>query len=107
VRAGDSAIDPRPAAGRPRALRLDPADNVAVAVARLEAGERIEVEGASVTLRDPIPIGHKIALVSFPLGAPVIKYHEVIGRTSTSIVAGEHVHVHNVVSSRLPGPGGG
>jgi altronate dehydratase len=87
-------------AERPRALRLDPADNVAVAVVPLEPGEEV----LDVRLRDAIRFGHKLALRDIPAGEPVLKYHEVIGRASTDISAGEHVHVHNVVSARLPGP---
>jgi altronate dehydratase len=88
-------------AERPRALRLDPADNVAVAVVPLVPGEEV----LDVRLRDAIRFGHKMALRDIPAGEAVLKYHEVIGRASTDIAAGEHVHVHNVVSARLPGPG--
>jgi hypothetical protein len=87
-------------AERPRALRLDPADNVAVAVTALEPGEVV----LDVEVRDAIRFGHKLALRAIPAGEPVLKYHEVIGRASAPIAAGEHVHVHNVVSARLPGP---
>jgi hypothetical protein len=87
-------------AERPRALRLDPADNVAVAVMPLEAGEVV----LDVEVREAIRFGHKLALDDIAPGEPVLKYHEVIGRASTHIAAGEHVHVHNVVSARLPGP---
>lgn len=89
----------------PRVLRLDPADNVAVAVTALRAGEVVELPGASVTVREPIRFGHKLALGPIPAGAPVRKYAETIGLASATIAAGEHVHVHNVVSARLPGPG--
>jgi hypothetical protein len=36
-------------------------------------------------------------------GDSVVKYGEVIGRATSAIAAGRHVHVHNVVSARLPG----
>jgi altronate hydrolase len=89
---------------RPRALLLDPADNVAVAVRPLEAGEWVELDGATVELREPIRFGHKFALRPLERGARVLKYHETIGIAAADIAAGEHVHVHNVASSRLPGP---
>ena len=94
-------------AERPRALLLDPADNVAVAVRPLEAGETVELAGASVELREPIRFGHKFALRPLGRGDRVLKYHETIGIAAADIAAGEHVHVHNVESSRLPGPEGG
>ena len=90
---------------RPRALVLDPADNVAVAVVALDEGERLELDGQAVTTIEPIRFGHKLALAPIPAGADVLKYHEVIGRASADIAPGAHVHVHNVVSARLPGPG--
>jgi altronate hydrolase len=90
---------------RPRALVLDPADNVAVAVVPLAAGERLEFDGAAVVVAEPIRFGHKLALRPIAAGGAVLKYHEVIGRASADIAAGTHVHVHNVVSARLPGPG--
>ncbi len=91
-------------AERPRALVLDPADNVAVAVVALAAGERLELGTGTVTLVDPIRFGHKLATTPIERGGAVLKYHEVIGRASADIAPGEHVHVHNVVSARLPGP---
>ncbi|MDO8211153.1 UxaA family hydrolase [Conexibacter sp. CPCC 206217] len=93
-----------PVSERPRALVLDPADNVAVAVIALSAGEVVELEGGAVTLSEPIRFGHKLALRAIPAGEPVVKYNETIGRASTAIEPGTHVHVHNVVSARLPGP---
>ncbi|HEY4277279.1 MAG TPA: SAF domain-containing protein [Conexibacter sp.] len=92
-------------ADAPRALRLDPADNVAVAVVALQAGETVALSGdTAVTVAEPIRFGHKLALREIAAGAPVVKYNETIGRASAAIAAGAHVHVHNVVSARLPGP---
>jgi hypothetical protein len=90
---------------RPRALRLDPADNVAVAVVPLNAGETVVLDGGTaVEVAEPIRFGHKLALRAIDAGAPIVKYNETIGRASAAIAAGAHVHVHNVVSARLPGP---
>ena len=99
---------PRAAVGEPAAadvLVLDRADNVAVALHDLPAGRTVAVAGGELVLRDPIPFGHKLALASIASGSAVRKYNEVIGLASEEIAAGAHVHVHNVVSSRLPGPG--
>ncbi len=88
----------------PRALVLDPADNVAVAVIALEPDDTVELAGASVRIAGDVRFGHKFALRPIAEGEPVVKYNEVIGRASCDIAVGEHVHVHNVVSARLPGP---
>jgi hypothetical protein len=94
-------------ADTPRALVLDPADNVAVAVADLAAGESLPVAGETVVVTAPIRFGHKLALRPLAAGDAVVKYHETIGVASRPIAAGEHVHVHNTVSARLPGPAAG
>ena len=101
IRTGDH---PAP---RPRALVLHARDKVAVAVAALAPGEELELQGARVTVREPIPFGHKLALRDVACGAGVVKYGEVIGLATAAIAAGRHVHVHNVRSRRLPGPGAG
>jgi altronate dehydratase len=86
-----------------RALVLDAADNVAVATAALAAGERIDLGAEPVTLGEAIPMGHKFALTAIARDAHVYKYGEVIGVAIRAIPAGAHVHVHNVLSARLPG----
>jgi altronate dehydratase len=92
-------------ARRPRALVLHARDNVAVAVEALSPGEQLWLRGVLVTVREPIAFGHKIALCDLVDGEGVVKYGEVIGIASAVIGAGRHVHVHNVMSCRLPGPG--
>jgi altronate dehydratase len=88
---------------RPSAIVLDPADNVAVALRALAEGEEIVVEGAPLRATAAIPTGHKLARRAIAEGDPVLKYNETIGIASAPIAAGEHVHVQNVRSARLPG----
>lgn len=76
------------------------ADNVATALEDLPAGALVEAAGQAVTLLEPIPFGHKLALRDIAQGEPVCKYGQVIGTASRPIRAGEHVHVHNVLSNR-------
>lgn len=87
---------------RLRALVLDPADNVAVAVSDLAAGDRVAAPAGTVVAAEPVPTGHKVALRAIASGSAVLKYGEVIGLATRHIDAGAHVHVHNVVSARLP-----
>lgn len=90
-----------------RIVVLNDADNVATSLVPLEARSRIEVESGgerrTVTVLDPIPFGHKVALRSLAPGDDVLKYGEVIGRASEPIEPGQWVHVHNVESLRARG----
>ncbi|NLG85273.1 MAG: altronate dehydratase, partial [Firmicutes bacterium] len=86
-----------------RAIRIDTRDNVAVALTRLAAGERVAVEGRAVVLGEEIPPGHKFALYDLPAGSRAVKYGHPIGRLVEGVKAGEWVHTHNL-RSELAGP---
>lgn len=79
-----------------RAIRVHDRDNVAVALEPLSQGETVEAGGATLTLVEDIPAGHKFALVAIEAGAPAIRYGFPFGRTTAAIAAGAHVHSHNV-----------
>jgi altronate hydrolase len=85
---------------RADALRLHPDDDVAVALRPLVAGEAVQVGDRTITLRAAIPMAHKIALHALEAGHPVRKYGEAIGEARVAIAAGDHVHVHNIISRR-------
>jgi altronate hydrolase len=76
---------------RPRALRLDPGDNVLVAVSDLPPAGSV----LGVTCREAIAAGHKLAACGIAAGAPIIKFGQIIGFADGAIEAGQHVHVHN------------
>ncbi len=76
-------------------LRIHAADSVAVALRPLEMGERL----AGIVLRSDIPKGHKLALHDHAPGAVVTKYGQSIGRATAPIMAGEHVHTHNLATA--------
>lgn len=87
----------------PRAIVLARTDNVATLIDAGRAGERCtlqgEAEGTTSLLQD-VPFGHKVCVRDTPAGGDVVKYGQVIGKASTALRAGEHVHVHNVESAR-------
>jgi len=93
-----------------KAIILNAKDNVATAMASLAAGSEVQLNmsgrSLSVKLRSDIPFGHKFSVVTIEKGQPVIKYGEVIGVATSTIPPGEHVHVHNVVSTRGRGQQG-
>jgi len=79
-----------------RALLIHDDDSVAVAVSELAPGERLELGGQPLEVREAIPAGHKIARRAHAPGEPVVKYGWPIGRATQAIAAGEHVHAHNL-----------
>jgi altronate dehydratase len=81
-------------------LIISERDNVATALEPLDAGRRLEVRGAWLTVRDAIPSGHKVALAQIPAGGAVVKYGSPIGMATAEIAPGAHVHTHNVSSNR-------
>jgi (2R)-sulfolactate sulfo-lyase subunit alpha len=84
-----------------------PKDNVAVVVVEgLKAGTEalgVVTENNStfrVTIKEDVPIGHKIALTDLKKGDTAIKYGEDVGRIVADVGKGSHVHVHNLKTKR-------
>ena len=86
------------------AIVLHPKDDVAILALPVAAGESVLTQGAReatvLLARHALPAGHKIALTDLAPGAHIRKYGEVIGRLTAAVAAGEHVHIHNLVSLR-------
>jgi altronate dehydratase small subunit len=86
-----------------RAIVLNRADNVGTLIDPGRAGESCTLQGEAsgeVRLQQDVPFGHKVCIREAPAGVDVLKYGQVIGRTSKPIRVGEHVHTHNVESAR-------
>ena len=77
----------------PNSIILSPADNVAVSISAIAAGDSLP---GGVVARQKIDPGHKIALVAIAKGQPVIKYAQAIGKTTVDIEPGDHIHSHNL-----------
>jgi (2R)-sulfolactate sulfo-lyase subunit alpha len=91
----------------PHFLVHSPKDNVGVIVVEgLKAGTKMtgviteNDTTTSVTAKEDIPIGHKVALRDLKTGDTVIKYGEDIGRMIGDVKQGEHVHVQNLKTKR-------
>ena len=84
-----------------KVLVLNYQDNVATAVQRLARNNSVNLnDDTCVTLLHDVPFGHKVALRDIALGENIIKYGEIIGRATTRIIQGAHVHIHNVEGIR-------
>jgi len=84
-------------------ITLDARDNIAIAIADLHVGDVVTLGAASIRILNDVPRGHKVALESLASGSDVLRYGEIIGATTKDVTVGEHVHVHNLISKRLPG----
>ncbi|MBS0297051.1 MAG: altronate dehydratase [Proteobacteria bacterium] len=80
----------------PSVFRVDPRDDVAVALQPLQVGEVIDIGGERIVVRQSVERGHKLALRPIAEGAEVLKYGWPIGRTSAPIAPGDWVHSHNL-----------
>ncbi len=83
-------------------LRLSANDNVLVVVKAILEGQELELEGVKITAKKTIPFGHKVAARALTAGEKIVKFGMPIGSTTTPILAGEHVHTHNLQSDYIP-----
>ena len=81
-----------------RCIRINPADNVAVALTDLVTGEN----ACGVKLATDVPAGHKFTLVSLAKGENVVKYGFPIGHVTSDVSAGCHID-HNCIRTNLEG----
>ena len=77
-------------------IQLHANDNCIVALQPLMQGQRIDLNGNSVTLRADILAGHKVSIAPIDVGQPVMKYGWPIGVATQRIEPGDHIHDHNL-----------
>ena len=80
-------------AGGP-AIRLNAADNVAVALKEIPTGTTIP--GSNVVTREIVPPGYKLAMHDISQGEPILKYNVTVGFAKSDLMAGTMLHNHNV-----------
>jgi len=85
-----------------RLLLLHPDDDCVVARVPIRAGDSVLLAGGRVRLDSDLGVGHKLAAHPLAVGAPVHKCGAVVGRTTTDVATGEHLHLHNLRSDYLP-----
>ena len=79
-------------------IKINPADNVAVALSDLSAGSAVE----GITLSTDVPRGHKVLLQDLKAGENVIKYGFPIGHVTRDAAAGTVVD-HTCIKTNLEG----
>ena len=83
-------------------LKINPADNVVVAITDLKAGEVIKEGNIEIILKEDVPAGHKVTLKDFSEGENVIKYGYPIGHVRFQVEAGRWIN-ENQIQTNLAG----
>ncbi|PYU03869.1 MAG: altronate hydrolase, partial [Acidobacteria bacterium] len=71
-----------------KVLKLDPKDNVLIALADLRKGDQISFAGQLYTLEEDVRAKHKFATEDLATGANVRMYGVIVGKTVEPIVRG-------------------
>ncbi len=77
-------------------IKINPSDNVAVALVPLSKGTVIKLDDTTLTLTEDIMQGHKFSLKNLKPGDSIIKYGNPIGHATAEIPAGSWIHTHNL-----------
>ena len=80
-------------------IQINAADNVAVAIIPLLAGDKLRIDDREITLLEDIPAGHKVALKSFARNEHIIKYGFPIGHACQTIPEGTWINEKNIKSN--------
>ncbi|UMQ41202.1 altronate dehydratase family protein [Chryseobacterium sp. Y16C] len=79
-----------------KVLKVNPKDNVIVALQDLHAGESVHLDGADYTILKDIKAKHKFAALDFKDGDHVIMYGVIVGKANQPIKKGEVITTENV-----------
>lgn len=82
----------------PIGFQIHHKDNVATLLEAAEPGPlliRGPLEEETLMLREPIDLGHKVAIRLIDAGETVVKYGVVIGIATVQVQAGSWIHLHN------------
>ena len=83
-------------------IKINAADNVAVAINDVETGGCFDIDGVKITILSRIPAGHKVALKDLSAGEDVVKYGFPIGHLLQDVPQGGLID-HTVLKTNLEG----
>lgn len=83
-------------------LKINPVDNVAVALEALHTGEIVNVDSLAITINADIPMGHKFALANLNQNENIVKYGYAIGHARVDIKQGDWVN-ETTIKTNLEG----
>ena len=79
-----------------KVLKVNPEDNVLVALTNLSRGEKVSYLGEEYMLTEDIPAKHKFAQQFMQAGSDVIMYGVLVGKTQTDLERGALLSINNV-----------
>ena len=83
-------------------LKVDPRDNVLIALQNLRQGDRISFSDQTYVLASDVPAKHKFAIENLASGDNVIMYGVLVGKARESIHAGEVLNTRNTTHESSP-----
>jgi altronate hydrolase len=83
-------------------LKVNPKDNVLVALQNLSKGDKIEFEGLSIVLQEDIPAKHKFYMQALTNGTPVMMYGVLVGKVTMDVLAGVRMSTENLHHASEP-----
>jgi altronate hydrolase len=83
-------------------LKLDPRDNVLIALKNLHRGERVDFSGHTYALASDVHAKHKFATEDLAAGSDLIMYGALIGKARQAIRRGEVLTTRNTVHEATP-----
>lgn len=83
-------------------IKINPDDNVAVAIETLKAGTMVVIDEQEIVLNDDVPAGHKFLLTDLSAGCNVVKYGYPIGHLKEDHRKGDFV-CHDHIKTNLSG----
>ena len=79
-----------------KVLKVNPKDNVIVALMDLPAGESVHLDGTDYTVVKDTKAKHKFAAIDFEDGDHILMYGVIVGKANQSIKKGEVITTENV-----------
>ncbi|MPS74477.1 MAG: altronate dehydratase [Chryseobacterium sp.] len=79
-----------------KVLKVNPKDNIIVALTDLPAGEIVHLDGADYTVLKDTKAKHKFAAEDFVVGDHIIMYGVIVGKANQPIQKGEVITTENV-----------
>ncbi|AZA84902.1 altronate hydrolase [Chryseobacterium lactis] len=85
-----------------KVLKINPKDNVLVALQDIQIGEKIRFEGQHYEVMENIPAKHKFFIENLPKGSDVLMYGILVGKTEFEVKKGERMSVGNTKHAAEP-----